>query len=195
MDGQARYPQDETHVQAAKPETTEQAWLPGAHEHQGRTRDPEPPPPSRTEGTGRALRLQEPSLTEPTAREHERLPRAARIRRSSDIRSVLRRGIRTRRPALDVYLLHPPGAEAAGRTPRPRVGWIVPKLGHRIVERNRLKRRLREVARRRVLKRLRQARCPADVLVRARRKGYQATYEKLERQWMSVVEAACPPRD
>jgi len=74
------------------------------------------------------------------------------------------------------------------------VGWVVPKLGHGIVERNRLKRRLREIARRRVLTRLRLAGCGTDVLVRARREGYRTTYDELERQWMSVVEAACSHR-
>lgn len=124
--------------------------------------------------------------------EHERLPRAARIRRTREIRALHHRGTRRRTPALDVYMLDPSGRGEGGR--RPRVGWVVPKLGHGIVERNRLKRRLREIARRRVLRRLRQAGCAADVLVRARREGYRATYEELERQWMSVVEVACSRR-
>lgn len=126
--------------------------------------------------------------------EHERLPRAARIRRTRDIRALLDRGTRNRTPALDVYLLNPSGRDEAPVVWRPRVGWVVPKLGHRIVERNRLKRRLREIARRRVLGRLRRAGCTADVLVRARREGYRATYEELERQWMSAVEVACSQR-
>ena len=126
--------------------------------------------------------------------EHERLPRAARIRRTREIREVLRRGTRTSTPALDVYVLGasgPGGARAAGR---PRVGWIVPKLGRGIVARNRLKRRLREIARRRVLARLRRDGCAAHVLVRVRREGYGAAYDDLERQWMRVVEAACSHR-
>lgn len=126
--------------------------------------------------------------------EHERLPRAARIRRTLDIRALLHRGTHRRTPALDVYLLDPSGGDEVGAVGRPRVGWVVPKLGHGIVERNRLKRRLREIARRRVLGRLRRAGWAADVLVRARREGYRATYEELERQWMSVVEVACSQR-
>lgn len=123
--------------------------------------------------------------------EHERLPRAARIRRTRDIQALLRSGTRKRTPALDVYLLDSSVRADGGAVGRPRVGWIVPKLGHGIVERNRLKRRLREIGRRRVLGRLRQAGSGADVLVRARRRGYRATYGELEQQWMSAVEVAC----
>ena len=125
--------------------------------------------------------------------EHERLPRAARIRGTNDIRWLLRRGTRKRTPALDVYLLDPAG-NGPGGSGEPRVGWIVPKLGHGSVERNRLKRRLREIARRGVLGRLREAGWGADVLVRARRAGYRATYQELEVQWMNVVEVACSHR-
>ncbi|MYI47392.1 MAG: hypothetical protein F4123_13615, partial [Gemmatimonadetes bacterium] len=73
----------------------------------------------------------------------------------------------------------------------PRVGWVVPRLGQRIVARNRVKRRLREIGRRRVLAHLRRSGCGADVLVRVRRSAYRATYGQLEQQWMSVVEKAC----
>ena len=123
--------------------------------------------------------------------EHERLPRAARIRRTRDIRAVLRRGARKRTPALDVFVLPPPSGAPATQKRLPRVGWIVPKLGNGIVARNRLKRRLREIGRRRVLTHLRESGCGADVLVRVRRSGYLATYGQLEDQWMSVVEKAC----
>lgn len=98
-----------------------------------------------------------------------------------------------RTPALDVYLLDP-SAGGAGESRGPRIGWIVPKLGHGSVERNRLKRRLREIGRRRVLKRLREVECRVDVLVRARRGGYRATYQELEAQWMRIVEVACSHR-
>lgn len=108
---------------------------------------------------------------------------------------VLRRGRRGRTPALDVYIFKPRGSAGVEKTSEfPRVGWIVPKLGHGIVERNRVKRRLREIARRRILVRLRGGRCGADILVRARRAAYRATYRELEAQWTSVVEAACSHR-
>ena len=187
-----RYPRNETDLQAPKPEAREQAWISGAHEHQGGARHPEPPPPPRQTIARGAHRIQAGPLTAAVDAEHERLPRAARIRRTRDIRAVLRRGARESTPALDVFILRPPPRRPRGTAPRlPRVGWIVPKLGNRIVARNRVKRRLREIGRRRVLTHLRRAGCGADVLVRVRRSGYRATYGQLEEQWMSVVEKAC----
>ena len=53
---------------------------------------------------------------------------------------------------------------------------MVPKYGHSSVERNKLKRRLRELARRQLLT----LAASCDVLVRARREAYQATFERLQ---------------
>lgn len=114
--------------------------------------------------------------------EGQRLPRMARIRRGGEIRTVLRRGIRTRTPTLDVYVLPVPAR------PRPRIGWVVPKLGNGVVARNRLKRRLREIGRTRVLGALRAKGVGADVLVRVRTSAYRATYRQLEEELMSVVD-------
>lgn len=119
--------------------------------------------------------------------ETERLPRSARLRRRRDIGALFRRGRRTRTASLEVLVLDSDGDRA-------RVGWVVPKLGRRIVERNRLKRRLREIGRRRVLVRLRQAGLAADVLVRARTPAYRASYGQLEAEVMAVVEGACSRR-
>ncbi len=85
-------------------------------------------------------------------------------------------------PALHVYVLP---------SSRPRMGCVVPKLGHGIVARNRLKRRLKEIGRRRVLVRLHEAKRNADILVRARRGAYGATYKQLEGELAGVVEAVC----
>ena len=68
---------------------------------------------------------------------------------------------------------------------------IVPKHRHRVVDRNRLKRRLREVARTEVLPRLREAPGGVDVIVRARREAYAATYEELRAELVEVTEALC----
>lgn len=114
--------------------------------------------------------------------EGERLPRSARIRRTRELRGVLKRGTRRRTRALDLYVL-----DSTGR--RPRVGWIVPKLGQGIVARNRLKRRLREIARRRVLGDLWQAGRKCDVVVRVRRKAYRSAYGSLEAEWTQGLEA------
>jgi ribonuclease P protein component len=74
---------------------------------------------------------------------------------------------------------------------RSRIGLIVPRYGHRIVERNRLKRRLREILRIDVLPRLITPDTGTDILVRARRNGYEAGFAELkaelvewwERRW------------
>ena len=121
--------------------------------------------------------------------EHERLPRAARLSRGSDIRRVLRSGVRRRTPALDVYIGRPAGdpeGPSGGRS-LPRVGWVVPKYGEESVARNRLKRRLREIARRRVLAGLRAAGSDAEIVVRVRRAAYGATYWELEAQWTGAI--------
>lgn len=118
-------------------------------------------------------------LVEPVG---QRLPGTARIRHGGEIRTVLRRGIRTRTPTLDVYVLRRPSR------PQPRMGWVVPKLGNGSVARNRLKRRLREIGRKRVLGTLRARGIGADVLVRVRTSAYRATYRQLEEELMSVVE-------
>jgi len=60
----------------------------------------------------------------------------------------------------------------------PRVGFIVPKHGRSIVERNRLKRRLREIIRLTVLKRM----PPVDLIVRAQPDAYSASYALLEQE-------------
>lgn len=112
----------------------------------------------------------------------DRLPRAARIRLTRDIRRVLRQGERRRTPSLDLHILEGTGG-------RPRVGWIVPKLGQGVVARNRLKRRLREIARRRVLGALWRAGQDCDILVRARRKAYRASYAVLEAEMTDGLEA------
>ena len=60
----------------------------------------------------------------------------------------------------------------------PRIGIIVPRHKHTAVDRNRLKRRLRELARTRVLPAL----APGHVVVRARPEAYGATFAQLAAQ-------------
>lgn len=60
----------------------------------------------------------------------------------------------------------------------PRVGFIVPKHGRSIVERNRLKRQLREIVRQRLLRRL----SSVDVIIRARPEAYSASFALLQRE-------------
>ena len=113
-----------------------------------------------------------------------RYPRQARVTKGPEIRAVLARGRRVRTDAIDVYVL------PTTRT-RPRLGFIVPKARHSAVERNRLKRRLKEIGRVRVLGALFRA-CPSvDVLVRARPAAYRASWEELNVQFLGVVEGLC----
>jgi ribonuclease P protein component len=68
---------------------------------------------------------------------------------------------------------------------------VVPKHGRTIVERNRLKRRLREIGRRRVLPELDGEGVYADILVRARRTAYHASFEELSEEVREAVEELC----
>ncbi len=97
---------------------------------------------------------------------------------------MFREGLRKRTRSLDLYF-HPASHE------RPRIGWVVPKLGFRIVDRNLLKRRIREIGRRKVLRLLAESGCGMDVLVRIRTSAYRATYAQLEFEMSNAVEAAC----
>lgn len=72
-----------------------------------------------------------------------------------------------------------------------RAGVVVPRHRHRIVERNLVKRRLREILRRVVLPRLDAAGLSLDVLVRARREAYGASFAELESELRSWVEGRC----
>jgi ribonuclease P protein component len=58
------------------------------------------------------------------------------------------------------------------------VGVVVPRFKHTAVDRNRLKRRLRELARTRLLPGL----PPLDVVIRPRPEAYGAAFAALERQ-------------
>lgn len=87
---------------------------------------------------------------------------------------------------MDVFLAPSPVSHS-------RLGLIVPKHGRKIVARNRVKRRLREIGRRRVLPRLARRELHRDVLVRARWKAYEASFEELRREVEEAVEELCSP--
>lgn len=75
-----------------------------------------------------------------------------------------------------------------------RLGLIVPKHGHRIVDRNRLRRRLREIGRRELLPALRERDLAVDILLRVHRKAYSASFVELSTEVQSTVEALWPER-
>ena len=97
---------------------------------------------------------------------------------------MLQRGKRKRTRSLDVFF-------AASPASRSRLGLIVPKHGRRIVDRNLLKRRLREIGRRDILPVLETGGLRVDLLVRARGGAYSATPEGLAKEMKQAVEAFC----
>ena len=110
-----------------------------------------------------------------------RLPRTRRITSSDEIRALIQRGKRSRTAHLDVF-------DFASPVAHPRVGVVVPKHRHNSVERNKLKRRIREVLRLEVLPRLVERQLDVDVLVRTRREAYAASYEQLNDELTDFVE-------
>lgn len=82
---------------------------------------------------------------------------------------------------LDVFL-------AASATSCARFGVIVPKHGHNIVDRNRLRRRLREIGRLEVLPRLDTYSRDLDFLVRAGREAYHVPFHQLRNQLVKLTE-------
>ncbi len=72
-----------------------------------------------------------------------------------------------------------------------RVAFIVPRHKQTAVRRNRLKRRLREIARREMLPRIDAVRLSRDVLVRARREAYDASFAELRGQIVRWTERLC----
>ena len=99
--------------------------------------------------------------------------RRQRLTRSLDLQNVIREGKRLRTVHLDVRVLASPLTVS-------RVGIVVPRHQRSAVDRNKLKRRLRELVRVELLPALR-CRPAVDVSVRARREAYDASFDALRR--------------
>ncbi|MEX2180623.1 MAG: ribonuclease P protein component [Gemmatimonadaceae bacterium] len=93
------------------------------------------------------------------------------LTRTAELEAVRRQGKRHRTGALEVRFL-------ASLLRHPRVGIIVPRHQQTAVARNRLKRRLRELARQNLYPVL-QPLAPLDVVVRAAPAAYAADFAKL----------------
>ena len=106
-----------------------------------------------------------------------RFPRSNRLSRGAEIRIVLREGKRIRTEHLELRVV-------ASLLHRPRIGFVVPKHGRSIVERNQLKRRLREIVRLKILKRI----PSVDMLIRARPEAYTASFASLEHELVAGRE-------
>ena len=74
---------------------------------------------------------------------------------------------------------------------RPRLALVVPRHGQKIVDRNRLKRRLRELARTVLMPRCLDAQANLDVLLRARPEAYTAAFEELREEIGELAERLC----
>ena len=169
----------ETDVPPSQSQASQQARIPREDEDSGRSGHPvaspeEGPRPSRGDG-GQQVDARASGAG-------EGLLRSARIRHTDEIRALLERGKRKRTKHLDVFLAPSP-------VPFSRLGVIVPKHGRAIVERNRLKRRIREIGRRTILPEAARRGQAVDVLVRARPEAYLAAFGALEEGIREAVEA------
>jgi ribonuclease P protein component len=108
----------------------------------------------------------------------ERFGRSRRLG-NSDLRRVLADGRRRRGPRLDIHWID----SSAGH---PRAGIVVPRFQQTAVARNRLRRRLGEIWRRRIQPQL----PPWDVVIRARREAYAAPLPMLEADLLAWRAAA-----
>lgn len=122
-----------------------------------------PPPQEGPQAAHRSHPFQTP---EPVT--NERYPRRDRLTRGSELTACWEAGRRRRTPHLDLAWRHNPTGHA-------RTGIIVPRYGSTAVARNRLRRRLREIVRRDVQRRL----PPIDLVIRPKRSAYAASFAVL----------------
>ena len=112
------------------------------------------------------------------------LSREFRIARSAEIRLLFQRGKRRKTRHLDAFVSPSPAVF-------PRLGVVVPKHKHTIVERNLVRRRLREIGRMVLLPALRNSGAALDVLLRARPEAYGASFAQLRDEVTTLVEELC----
>jgi len=175
-------------VQTPESQAEEQAWVPGPNADQGGPQDPQPAAPEGPTALGGKRRLEVgfSGMARPAAGAPGsfRLPPTSRITRTRDIRALLRKGKRKKTSHFDVFFL----SSEAGKS---RLGLVVPKHRRRVVDRNRVKRWLREIGRREVLPRLREEALELDLLLRARREAYGVGYHQLRQELIEIIEELC----
>ena len=175
-------------VQPPESQAEEQAWFSGPYADERGPEDPQPAPSEGSAAFGgeRRLEIGTVRLARPNAGApgRFRLPPASRITRTRDIRKLLRKGKRKKTPHLDVFFLSSEGSS-------PRFGLVVPKHRHQVVDRNKVKRRLREIVRKEVLPRLRDEGVNGDLLIRARREAYATNYQRLLEELKEITEELC----
>ncbi len=109
------------------------------------------------------------------------LPRVSRLKRSRDFQAVYKKRASWASPSLVLYVRF--------RTPRepqtPRLGFVISKkISKRAHDRNRLKRRLREISRNRLLP---SAARPYDALIVARTAAPDADFAQLAAELMGLA--------
>ena len=169
---------DEADLQATESQKSQHTWVSGTHENPRWQEGSKSPPPERSRSTSSLDRAQ---IAVDTADRSEHFPRSVRIRRSNEIRKLLEQGKRKSTKNLEMFF-------TVSEASVSRFGVIVPKYGRRIVDRNQLKRRLREIGRRSVLPQLKSIGWKRDVLVRADRSAYEASFADLEVEVNSALE-------
>lgn len=125
-----------------------------------------------------------PDAEGPQLNGSQRFPKASRLRLSNDVQALLKRGKRKRTAHLDFYFANSPAS-------RPRLGVLVPRHRRTVAQRNRLKRRLRELGRTRVIPALRATARSVDVMLRARPEAYLASVVQLKEEVDTVVVFLC----
>lgn len=110
------------------------------------------------------------------------MPSAARIRGTEQIRAAFREGERHASGPVELFARPSPAG-------RPRLAVVVPRHGRTIVERNRVRRRLREIARRDWLPEAVRRSVALDVVVRAGPEAYGASFDELRTSLLSGLEA------
>lgn len=173
----------ETDIQTTESKEKEHPRIPRPNEHAGRPQDAVAAEEEGSSQAGRGGRLEVDGASAAESRPPTQacFPPLRRIRRSGEIRGLLRRGKRRKTSELDVFL-------AASAASCARFGVIVPKHGQAIVVRNLLRRRLREIGRLDVLPRLDTLPRGLDFLVRARREAYQVSFQQLRNQLVKLTE-------
>lgn len=108
-------------------------------------------------------------------------PRGRRVRRSAEIRAIVAGGRTVEGPTLKVHAVLQPGSASPARAVV-----VVPGYGRGSVERNRVKRRLRELARLHLFE------APAlrggDFVIRARQGAYGRTFAELRDELLRLLE-------
>lgn len=98
----------------------------------------------------------------------------------------MRNGRRLRGSKVDVFSTPSPVGRA-------RVGIIVPRHGHTAVARNRVRRRLREIARTHWMPTLNERDTQVDLIFRAKPAAYGTSYRRLRDALVDRLEDICGP--